>query len=200
MGACQICESIVKNRIPGISISITKFEKTWYVEFYDEINKKIYGDTRIYTTNSHMEAILAAKTYIRLMEVMMDRKMLMEACNRMAKIGMDRDMFITPFREEDTVFMFERGISLDTNYAAQKAIKRVKAGGNLPYAVIFSKTEFGDLYAVLFVSKDEDEWAYERPDENGYVYAYVYNATDDICSEYGSIGVKALYGGLDRTE
>ena len=70
----------------------------------------------------------------------------------------------------------------------------------LVYHVIRSFTEFGEMYALLYVSKHEEEWEYDRDDlKHGYALAYVKNVDDDFCSEFGSIGVKQQFGGLVRT-
>ncbi len=40
-----------------------------------------------------------------------------------------------------------------------------------------------ELYALLYVSHDEDEWGYDKDDiKNGCATAYVKNVTDDWCS------------------
>ena len=56
------------------------------------------------------------------------------------------------------------------------------------------------MYALLYVSKNEDEWEYDKDDlKAGYPLAYVKNVSDDFCSEFGSIGVRQQFGGLVRT-
>ena len=70
----------------------------------------------------------------------------------------------------------------------------------LVYHVIHNFTEFGELYALLYVSAHEDEWGYDQDDlKCGFPLAYVKNVDDDFCSEFGSIGIKPQYGGLVRT-
>lgn len=70
----------------------------------------------------------------------------------------------------------------------------------LVYHVIHDFTEFGELYSLLYVSKDEDEWKYDREDiENGIAIAYVKNTTEENFSEFGSIGIRPNIGGLVRT-
>ena len=72
--------------------------------------------------------------------------------------------------------------------------------GNLVYHVIHDYTEFGELLSLLYVSQYEDEWETDREDiQDGYALAYVMNLTDDWCSEYGSIGIRAQWGGVVRT-
>jgi hypothetical protein len=82
----------------------------------------------------------------------------------------------------------------------------------LAYHVIRNETEFGVLYAILYVSSSEDEWEMDREDltkDNGVMYpmSYVYNVgtkvdrnanLQDNFGEFGSIGVKSAAGGLVR--
>ena len=52
----------------------------------------------------------------------------------------------------------------------------------------------------LYISKYEDEWPLDRLDiQEKTPIAYVYNLSDDLCSELGSIGVENVHGYLVRT-
>lgn len=66
------------------------------------------------------------------------------------------------------------------------------------YHVVKSRTEFGDAYAMLYVSKDADEWESDREylKTDGEAIAYVVNGE---VAEIGSIGVRPQYGGVVRT-
>lgn len=71
--------------------------------------------------------------------------------------------------------------------------------GNLVYHAIHSRTEFGELLTLLYVSKDSEEWKQDQEDlKEGYPLAYVMNLTNECFSEYGSIGIKCMNGGLVR--
>lgn len=75
-----------------------------------------------------------------------------------------------------------------------------KETGNMVYHVIKSYTEFGVLYTYLYVSDDTEDWEEDRADiENEIAFAYVKNVTDDWCSEYGTVGIKPMWGGVLRT-
>lgn len=75
-----------------------------------------------------------------------------------------------------------------------------KVEGYKVYHVIHNMTEFGELYSLLYVSTEKREWKEDRKDiEQGCVFAYVCNKTDEWCSEFGTIGVKPSIGGLVRT-
>lgn len=68
------------------------------------------------------------------------------------------------------------------------------------YHVIHNYTDLGEMYSLLFVSKYEEEWGYDKDDlKHNIAVAYVKNIDDDFCSEFGSIGVKNMFGGLQRT-
>ena len=72
--------------------------------------------------------------------------------------------------------------------------------GAMVYHAIFSRTEFGDLLSLLYVSENEEEWHMDRDDMNeGIAYAYVANLDDPFCSEIGGIGIRPFFGGVLRT-
>ena len=69
----------------------------------------------------------------------------------------------------------------------------------LVYHVIHTYTQFGELYNFLFVSDYAEEWKYDNEDiKSGYAVAYVWNKSDEWCSEMGSIAVREFGGGLLR--
>ena len=83
----------------------------------------------------------------------------------------------------------------------KKMVEKVeKEFGGLVYHVVRAFTEFGKLDALLWVSQYDEEWEYEREDiADGIVFSYVVNHDTDWCSEFGSIQVVPLNGGLLRT-
>lgn len=71
--------------------------------------------------------------------------------------------------------------------------------GCIVYHMIHNMTEFGELYTMLYVSPNEEEWAEDHEDiKNGYAMAYVRNVTDEFCSEFGTVAIKPSIGGLVR--
>ena len=69
----------------------------------------------------------------------------------------------------------------------------------LVYHVIHTFTQFGELYNFLYVSDYEEEYEMEWEDlKDNYVFAYVWNKTDEWCSEFGTIAVQQKFGGLVR--
>lgn len=69
--------------------------------------------------------------------------------------------------------------------------------GCLVYHAQLTHTCEGEMWSFLYVSKNEEEWEYDREDiTNGQAYAYVWwNEVKEI----GSIGVKPSQGGVLRT-
>ena len=69
------------------------------------------------------------------------------------------------------------------------------------YHVIYTRSNFGNLYSMLYISNNTEEWKADRKDlQNKECYAYVYNKSDEVCSEIGLIGVeKADTNLLTRT-
>lgn len=92
------------------------------------------------------------------------------------------------------------GALYEVNEEEQKMIQEFEQKNDaVVYHMIHNMTSFGELYSMLFVSKYEEEWEMDRQDiKENIVFVYVYNKTDDWCSEFGSIGVKPSIGGLIR--
>lgn len=69
----------------------------------------------------------------------------------------------------------------------------------LVYHLIHNRFEFGECYTFLYISDDEVEWETDKEDiVCGYAFSYVKNVNDDSCSEFGSVGIRPLYGGVIR--
>ena len=70
--------------------------------------------------------------------------------------------------------------------------------GSMPYFIIVSKTIFGTLVSVFFVSEEESDWDYEREILNDkYACVYTYNMDDDT-DEVGEISYEIMMGGPIR--
>ena len=119
-----------------------------------------------------------------------------EAMIRMKQLQLDSSV-IQNFKAGKLMFSEFGGILYFLNDAAKEAVAAAKERGLLPYHVVRTQTEIGDMYAVLYVSTDRNAWSYERRDNaSGYIDAFVKNG--DI-EEYGPIGVDPCNGGLKRT-
>lgn len=71
----------------------------------------------------------------------------------------------------------------------------------LVFHVIHSFAQFGELYNLLYISKNEEEWSedLERNEDGTFMsFVYVENVDCDWCSEFGSIVIKNRIGGLVR--
>ena len=112
--------------------------------------------------------------------------------------------YINKFKKDGTITLFERFggyyIEEDNEPELLKKIKEFEAEyGSIVYAVTHTFTQFGELYEFLCISKYEEEWEYTLEDiKDGYVFSYVWNKTDDYCSEFGTIAVKSFGGGIAR--
>lgn len=73
--------------------------------------------------------------------------------------------------------------------------------GNKVYHIIQNQMCFGLCYSFLYVSQYTEEWEADNYDlSEGCPLVYVLNKDDDMCSEYGSIGIKPMHGAVLRTE
>ncbi len=124
-----------------------------------------------------------------------------EALKRMQLWGIIPDA-IKQFKNDDKVMVSEQGMLYWLNDEQAEAVKKFEEqSGALVYMVIRNKFEFGECWSMLYVSDDNEKWEYDIDDiTEGYAFVYVKNIDDDTCSEYGTIGVKARYGGLVRTQ
>lgn len=76
-----------------------------------------------------------------------------------------------------------------------------KQSGNLVYHVIENHyVELGRMLTFLYVSPYMDEWERDRKElVAGEPLAYVANLSDEVCSEYGHVGIVSNNDGLRRT-
>lgn len=112
--------------------------------------------------------------------------------------------YINGFQKKGDICFFERygGYWAYQEPELMDKIKEFESSHNaLVYAVTHEFTDFGECYDFMFVPNCEDEWDELVSDmHNGSfcVFAYVWNKTDDWCSEFGDILIKSMYGGLCR--
>lgn len=120
-----------------------------------------------------------------------------EAIYRMERLNL-MSSIRNQFKQSGKIFMSEfGGVLYDLNKDAESVVSQAKECGYIPYHVIVSHTKIGDMYSVLYVSADVNEWEYERP-KHGQTLAYVYNAEGASFSEIGTIEVRPANGGLTR--
>lgn len=111
--------------------------------------------------------------------------------------------YIDEFKEENSVCYFERyaGYWAHQDEELMKKIKQIEQRYNcLVYAVTHEYLEFGECYSLLVIPDYKEDWDYilEKAQNGYYAYAYVWNKTDNDCSEFGTIGVESFGGGLKR--
>lgn len=111
--------------------------------------------------------------------------------------------YIDGFKEENNVCYFERyaGYWAYQDEELMKKIKQIEQRYNcLVYAVTHEYLEFGECYSLLVIPDYKEDWDYilEKVQNGYYAYAYVWNKTDNDCSEFGTIGVESFGGGLKR--
>ena len=126
-----------------------------------------------------------------------------EAIKRMKALDLYTP-YIREFEKKNKIFLSEMtgGVyEFDDDEVLNAKVKEFEAENNaLVYHIIRTMTGFGELYSFLFVSDYEEEWEMENDDlKDGYTLAYVWNKTDEWCSEFGSIGVQGRFGGIVRT-
>lgn len=128
-----------------------------------------------------------------------------EAIKLMSKLGI-YEPYITGFNKENMICFYENhaGYWVYQNEELANKIKEFEEEYNcLVFAVTHEYTEFGELYDFIYVSDYEEDWQYtieeiKNNKDKFYVNAYVWNISDDYCSEFGTILVDANYGGLKR--
>jgi hypothetical protein len=112
--------------------------------------------------------------------------------------------YIRKFEKDGTVTLFERfgGYYID-EYQEPELLKKIREfeaeTGSIVYAVTHEMFWFGECYTFLVVSKYEEE--YEMTLEgvkNGYAFSYVWNKSDEMCSEFGDVGIRSFGGGIAR--
>lgn len=129
-----------------------------------------------------------------------------EAINRMKELRLFAPC-IKAFKNRDEVQLSELTGGLYEFSSNKELTARVqkfeKENNALVYHVIHTPMrldgEAMDMYNFLYVSDYQEEWEVDNADiKEGYVFAYVWNKTIDYFSEFGSIAVKGMFGGLVR--
>lgn len=111
--------------------------------------------------------------------------------------------YIKGFEEKDQVCFFERfgGYWVYQEPEIEAKMKELeKQYKCVVYAITHEYTDFGELYTFLLVTNYPEEWSRLMiSDGNRHTaFAYVWNKTDDWCSEFGSVSVMSLGGGITR--
>ena len=138
-------------------------------------------------------------------ELVMTKKK--EAIQRLKMMGVDNRMVINPFKKGKLMLSeyldeFFPAVLYDANqytYLMDKISLFENTFNSMVYHVQLSHFTFGDCYSFFYVSDCKDEWDSDRYDlSHGFALAYVWNRTDEICSEFGSISFEPKFGGVVR--
>ena len=111
--------------------------------------------------------------------------------------------YIDGFEKHDHICMFER-FGGYWAYQYPELMHKIKEFEEkydyTVYAVTHEYTAFGECYDFLIVTKYDEEAddTLIKCDDGFYAYAYVWNKTDEWCSEFGDIGLKSFGGGIAR--
>lgn len=128
-------------------------------------------------------------------------KQFLEAVNRMKLLGLHENA-IQDFVNEGKLNLSDNGFLFWLNESEQNIVDQwQQETGNLVYHVVKTRTTFGLMYSFFYVSKYEEEWFMDNADlQEGYAVCYVYNADDELSSEYGSICFEMKFGGIVRVQ
>lgn len=112
--------------------------------------------------------------------------------------------YIDGFEQENKVCFFEEHIGFwaDQEKEVFDKMKELEKEYNcVVYAITHEITNIGELWNFLIVTdypEEHDTLLYDQGNNNYIVFAYVWNKTDEECSEFGSIGVHSFGGGIKR--
>lgn len=111
--------------------------------------------------------------------------------------------YINGYEENDQVCFYENfaGFWVDQEPEIEAKMKEIEKEHNCTvYAITHEFTDFGECYDFLIVTDYPDEWetlvCSKKHDH--YAFAYVWNKTDDWCSEFGTVAVQSFCGGIKR--
>lgn len=131
----------------------------------------------------------------------MKAKMKAEAIKRMVGLEiLPEDIEAFKERGEIKLSTYPFGITQEVPDKYKKLISDwAEENDCVPYYVICSDTNIGVLLSVLYVSEYEEEWDMDWEQiKICCPFAYVFNLRNPEFSEYGSISVEKVHGGLVR--
>ena len=95
------------------------------------------------------------------------------------------------------------GFYADQEPELMTKIAEIESGYHcLVYAITHELTNLGEMWSMLCVpdevTLDDVLFSADSSKNLWYAYAYVWNKTDDFCSEFGDIVVRSAFGGVKR--
>ena len=123
-----------------------------------------------------------------------------ESVARMKLLGILKTP-IKEFKEDGVINRSENGILYWLDDEEKKMVADFEEEYScVVYHVIKTFSTLGLMYSLLYVSKHMDEWEMDREDIlDGRAFVYVVNKDMPDCSEFGTIGIRPLFGGVLRT-
>lgn len=112
--------------------------------------------------------------------------------------------YIDEFKQNDKVCFFENfgGFWINQEPAAYKKMKEIESKyGCTVYAVTHEYTSIGEMFSFLIISAYEEEWddmIMPLGNNRFYAFAYVWNVSDEDCSEFGDVAIVSFGGGIKR--
>lgn len=132
------------------------------------------------------------------------REEMKEQAIKMMELLLKHKPIIREFKTNNTVMFDEAPLwasyYVDGEDGLPEKIKEVETEyGGLVYHALHTLTDFGEMYELFYVSAEKETWEddYEQA-KNGYVFCYVWNRTDEWCSEFGTIAVRPTGAGTVR--
>ncbi|MEY8369775.1 hypothetical protein AALA24_13565 [Anaerovoracaceae bacterium 42-11] len=141
-------------------------------------------------------------SYITKQKTEVEQTQIVEALLRMKRLNL-HEQIINKYRDDGKLNLSDNisGRCCSLNENEEKMIKEWEIEtGNKVYHVIKSSMWFGLCYSLLYVSPNVDDWTMDQQDlKAGYPLSYVINIDYPDCSEYGCIGIVAMFGCVVRT-
>lgn len=114
--------------------------------------------------------------------------------------------YVSKFSSKDSIpCFFENYAGFYANQEPElmNKIAEIESGYHcLVYAITHEITDFGELWSMLCVPDevtiDDVLFSADEGKNMWYAYAYVWNKSDDLCSEFGDIVVQSRFGGIKR--
>lgn len=142
-------------------------------------------------------------------DYVLENRMKNEALKRMEMLKLDVTV-LADFRDMNIIYYSERQNKVfdgmlywvNDEDGWLEMIKDFESEHNvIVYHAQVTHTEIGDMLSLLFVTSHEEDWASEDKElKDGYVFAYVKNLDDENCSEFGTIKVAPVNGGITRLQ
>lgn len=111
--------------------------------------------------------------------------------------------YIEGFEQDDQVCFYENfgGFWIYQEPEIEAKMKEIEKKYNCTvYAVTQEYTDFGECYDFLIVTDYPEEWSTLLTGKQNeyYAFSYVWNKTDEWCSELGTVVLQSLFGGIKR--